>query len=176
MAKLTKDELLQKFREIKLIALDVDGVLTDDGIFFGPDGFEVKKFNISDGFYMVLAMRNGLELAIISGRYSAATDTRMKDLGVKHVMQGKKDKVEMARPVLEELGLDFSDMAFVGNEILDIKLARQSGLSIAVADSAKELIAAVDYVTAKDGGKGAVREVLELYFEAVGINPIDLVP
>ncbi len=176
MAKLTKDELLRKFREIKLIAFDVDGVLTDDSIFFGPDGFEAKKFNISDGLYMVLAMRNGLELAIISGRYSAATDTRMKDLGVRHVMQGKKDKVEMARPVLKGLGLEFSQMAFVGNEILDIKLARQCGLSIAVADSAKELIDAVDYVTAKDGGKGAVREVLELYFEAVGINPTELVP
>ncbi len=71
MKKLTRDEFGQRLKSIKLLAIDVDGVLTDDSIWFGPDGFELKRFNISDGFYMVLAMRHGLELAIVSGRYSA---------------------------------------------------------------------------------------------------------
>lgn len=175
MAKLTREELVERFKRVKLLALDVDGVLTDDSIFFGPEGAEFKKFNISDGFYMVLAMKSGLELAIVSGRYSAATDSRMHDLGVKHILQGKRDKVEMIIPLVERLGLDFSQVAFVGNELLDIKLAEQSGLSIAVADSARELLEVVDYVTRANGGEGAVREILEAYFEAVKVNPRELI-
>ena len=175
MAKLTRKERVERFKTIKLLALDVDGVLTDDTILFGSGGQEFKRFNISDGFYMVLAMKSGLELAIVSGRYSAATDSRMKDLGVKHVLQAKKDKVDQIAPLLSELGVAFEDVAFVGNEILDIKLARKVGLSIAVADSAPDLLDEVDYVTERNGGRGAVREVIECYFEAVGINPKDLV-
>jgi 3-deoxy-D-manno-octulosonate 8-phosphate phosphatase (KDO 8-P phosphatase) len=121
-------------------------------------------------------MRVGLELAIVSGRNSAATDTRMKDLGIQHVLQGKKDKVAHLQPLLTSLGLEFSDIAFVGNEILDIGLAKKAGLSIAVADSAKELIKVVDYVTLKNGGFGAVREVIEAYFEATNQDPLDMIP
>jgi 3-deoxy-D-manno-octulosonate 8-phosphate phosphatase (KDO 8-P phosphatase) len=176
MTHLTREQFVERFKTVKLLALDVDGVLTDDSLYFGPDGFELKRFNVSDGFYMALSMRAGLALAIVSGRYSAATDTRMKDLGVKHVLQGKKNKVEGIGPLLTELGLEFADIAFVGNEILDIKLAKRAGLSVAVADSAKELIDVVDYVTIKNGGCGAVREVIEAWFKATDNNPLDLIP
>ena len=171
MKKLDRDEFVQRMKPIKLLALDVDGVLTDDSIFFGPDGFEMKKFNISDGFFMVLAMRSGLELAVVSGRFSAATETRMKDLGIRHVLQGMKDKVEMITPLLAELKIDFDRVAFVGNELLDIKLARKVALPIAVADAAPAYKNVVAYITQHAGGVGAVREVLECYFEAVGIDP-----
>ncbi|MCK4632112.1 MAG: phenylphosphate carboxylase subunit delta [candidate division Zixibacteria bacterium] len=154
-----------------MLALDVDGVLTDDKIYFGPDGFEMKQFNISDGFFMVLAMRSGLELAIVSGRCSPATDTRMKDLGVKHVLQGMKDKVEMIRPLLNDLGVSFDQVAFMGNELLDIKLARKVALSIGPSDGSPRFLDEASYVTSKPGGNGAVREVLECYFEAIGIDP-----
>ena len=175
MSKLSREQLKERFKKIKLLALDVDGVLTDDSIFFGPDGFELKKFNISDGFFMVLAMQSGLELAIVSGRESQATDTRMKDLGVKHVLQGKKDKVEMLKPLLKELQISLDETAFVGNELLDIKLAEQTGLSVGVADSCRELVEVVDYVTEKKGGCGSVREIIEIYFEAVGFDPVRFV-
>ena len=171
-SKLSRDEFVARLSSTKLLALDVDGVLTDDGIFFGPGGFEMKKFNISDGLFIVLAMRAGLEIAIVSGRYSAATDTRMKDLGVKPVLQGMRNKVDLITPLLEELNLTFDDVAFVGNEILDITLARKVGLSIAVADSSDDLLAEVDFVTQLAGGNGAVREVLECWFEAVNIDPM----
>jgi 3-deoxy-D-manno-octulosonate 8-phosphate phosphatase (KDO 8-P phosphatase) len=174
MSKMTRQQVVEKFNNIKLLALDVDGVLTDDAIYFGPDGFEMKKFNISDGLFMVLALRSGLELAIVSGRNSKATDTRMQDLGIKHVLQGMKDKTSMLAPLLDELKIDFDETAFVGNEILDIKLASKVGLSFAVADSTPELIESVDYVTEKKGGKGAVREVVELYFEAKNIDAKNL--
>lgn len=169
--KLTREELVRRMKDIRLLALDVDGVLTDDSIYFGPDGFELKKFNISDGFYMVLAMRAGLELAVVSGRYSAATTSRMKDLGVRHVLQDMKDKVEQITPLLEKLGISFSEVAFVGNELLDVKLARRVGLPIAVADAVPELKEVAAYVTAKPGGQGAVREVLECYFEGSARDP-----
>ena len=169
--KIDRVELLKRFASIKLLALDVDGVLTDDSIYVGPDGFELKKFNISDGFYMVLAQRAGLPIAIVSGRYSAATDCRMKELGVQHVLQGRKDKVLLIESLLNELSLSYDDIAFVGNEILDISLANRAGLSIAVANSCQEFINVVDWVTTQSGGAGAVREVLELWFEAVKINP-----
>ena len=109
MPKLNRRQFLEKIKATRLLALDVDGVLTDDSIFFGSDGFEMKKFNISDGLYIVLAMRAGLEIAIVSGRYSPATDTRMKDLGVKHVLQEMKNKVSQITPLLEKLKINFED-------------------------------------------------------------------
>lgn len=173
--KLNHDEFVSRLKDIKLLALDVDGVLTDDSIYFGPDGFELKRFNISDGFLIVLAMRAGLEIAIVSGRYSAATETRMKDLGVMHVMQGMKDKVKMLEPLLERLGLDFDRVAFVGNDLLDMKLAEKVGLSVAVADADTRLKEIVNFITERPGGGGAVREILENYFEARGIDPRDFI-
>jgi 3-deoxy-D-manno-octulosonate 8-phosphate phosphatase (KDO 8-P phosphatase) len=171
MPKLSVTDLRNKLKKMKLLALDVDGVLTDDSIYFGPDNFELKKFDISDGLFMVLAMRAGLEIAIVSRRYSAATDSRMKDLGIKHVLQEHEDKVLMVKPLLEQLKLDYDDMAFVGNEIMDISLVEKAGLGIAVANSAKELIGSADFVTENSGGNGAVRELLEYYFEAVEKDP-----
>lgn len=171
MPKLSVSQLKKKLREIKLLALDVDGVLTDDSIYFGPDGFEMKRFHISDGLFMVLAMRAGLEVAIVSRRPSPATDSRMRDLGVKHVLQDSMDKVKLIMPLLEKLKLEFDDVAFIGNEIMDIGLAEKVGLGIAVADSASELIAVADFVTKKAGGQGAVREILEYYFETVAKDP-----
>ncbi len=174
MERLSRQQLIERLKSIKLLALDVDGVLTDDSIYFGPDGFEMKRFNISDGLFMVLAMRAGLELAIVSGRYSSATDTRMKDLGVKNVLQGGSNKVEMIAPLLAELKIGYDDIAFVGNEILDIKLVEKAGIGIAVADSSDDLLAVADFVTQKPGGHGAVREVIECYFEAIQQDPKSL--
>ena len=171
---MNRAEVIERLSQIKLLALDVDGVLTDDSIYFGPDGLELKRFNISDGLFMVLAMRSGLELAIVSGRKSAATETRMKDLGVKHVLQGYTEKVKQLRPLLEKLGIDFSEVAFVGNEILDIKLCLLAGLGIAVADSCPEMLQSADYVTTNKGGLGAVREIIDMYFESKDIDPKEL--
>lgn len=175
MKKLTETEFIARLRTIKVLALDVDGVLTDDSIFFGPDGAEFKRFNISDGFFIVLAMRSGLEIAVVSGRYSPATDTRMKDLGVKHVLQAHKNKVEQITPLLRQLNLTMADTAFVGNELLDISLARQVGLPIAVADAVDELKDVCAYVTLKAGGDGAVREILDCYFRAINRDPKEFI-
>jgi len=168
---LTFQELADRFVNIKLLALDVDGVLTDDHIYFGPNGFEMKKFNISDGFFIALALRSGLEIAIVSGRPSEATTSRMKDLGIKHVLQDRVDKRKQIISLLKKLGIDHSQVAFVGNELLDIGLAREVRLSIAVADAAEELKQVVDYVTSAKGGCGAVREIIRAYFKGNNIDP-----
>ena len=175
MKKLSRDQFIAELKRIKLLALDVDGVLTDDSIFFGPDGAEFKKFNISDGFFVVLAMRAGLEIAVISGRYSPATDTRMKDLGVKHVLQAHKSKVQQIQPLLKELKLEMKDVAFVGNELLDIALAEEVGLPIAVANAVAELKEICGYITELPGGEGAVREILECWFESAGRDPKEFI-
>jgi len=175
MPEFNRKQLVDAFGEIKLLALDVDGVLTDDSIFFGPDGAEFKRFNISDGFFVVLAMRAGLEVAVVSGRYSPATDTRMRDLGVKHVLQAHKSKVEQIAPLLKELNLEMKEVAFVGNELLDISLAKEVGLPIAVANAVDELKDICHYVTEKPGGDGAVREILECWFESAGRDPKEFI-
>jgi len=174
--KLSRAEFIDELKNIKLLAIDVDGVLTDDNIYVGANGFELKKFNVSDGFFMVLAVQAGLEIAIVSGRKSEATVTRMKELGVKHVLQGTRDKVELIEPLLEELSIPFAKVAFIGNELLDIKLANRVGLPIAVADASESLSNQVAFVTNRRGGQAAVREVLECYFEAINIDPMSLVP
>jgi 3-deoxy-D-manno-octulosonate 8-phosphate phosphatase (KDO 8-P phosphatase) len=163
--------LVERMRPIKLLACDVDGVLTDDTIFFGPDGLELKQFNVSDGFYISLAMRAGLEFVVISGRFSEATSSRMNDLGVKHVLQAPINKAKLLEPVLAELGVSFEEVAFIGNEILDLPLARKVGLPIGVLDSSALYVDEVDYLTASPGGHGAAKEVIEAYFVAHNINP-----
>lgn len=175
MGYITPEKFRERLARIKLLALDIDGVFTDDCIYFGPDGMEMKKFNASDGLFVALAMKHGLEVAIVSGRYSKATDSRMKDLGLKHILQGGKDKVAQIAPLLKELGIGYDDIAFLGNELLDVGLAKVAGLSVAVADSCQRYLEEVDFVTQKNGGHGAVREVLEHYFEAVGVDPLNLV-
>ena len=167
---LTRTQLIKRFRSIKLLALDVDGVLTNNWLYVGGGGMEFKQFNIADGFYMKLAMRSGLPIAIVSGRHSPATDTRMKELGVKYVLQGA-DKPSMLAPLLAELGIEFAEVAYMGDEILDLSIGRKIGLPIAVRNAAKEFKEIALYVTKQNGGEGAVREVIECYFEAVGKNP-----
>ena len=113
--KLNIEQLRERLKTIKLLALDVDGVMTDDHIYFGPDGFEMKKFHISDGFFIVLVMRAGLEVAIVSGRPSSATTTRMKDLGIKYLSQKMLDKRKQIAPFLDELKLELKDVCFIGS-------------------------------------------------------------
>lgn len=172
--RLDWDSLVERMRSVRALALDVDGVLTDDTIYFGAHGLELKRFHVSDGFYMALALRAGLELIVVSGRPSEATSTRMRELGVRHVLQAPINKAELIKPTLEKLSLDYKDIAFIGNEILDLPLLRVVGLPIAVFDSSPETFVEVDYITKAKGGTGAVREVIAAYFEGHDFDPEEL--
>jgi 3-deoxy-D-manno-octulosonate 8-phosphate phosphatase (KDO 8-P phosphatase) len=169
---LSARQLARRLGDVKVLALDVDGVLTDDHLYFGADGFEMKQFHIGDGLYIVLAMRAGLEVIIISARHSEATTSRMSDLGVTHVIQQKGNKLHILRDYLKPLGYELSEVAFVGNDILDIPLMREVGVKVAVADAYPELKEIVDYVTTKKGGSGAVREVIDLFFKGKNLDPL----
>jgi 3-deoxy-D-manno-octulosonate 8-phosphate phosphatase (KDO 8-P phosphatase) len=174
---LTKAQLAKRLAAIEALILDVDGVLTDDSLYIGPDGFEIKRFNIGDGLNMVLATRAGLDVIIVSNRHSEATASRMRDLKIKHVIQAHGDKHRLLTDYMKATGLniDLSKTAFIGNDIMDIPLMKQVGLRIAVADAYPDLVEMVDFVSSKKGGYGAVREVIDLYFKGRGVSPTDFV-
>ncbi len=172
---LTRTQLSERLKDLQMLILDVDGVLTDDSLYIGPDGFELKRFHIGDGLNIVLAMRSGLEIVVVSNRRSPATATRMKDLGVKHVIQNHGDKHRLLIEYAEnnDLTLNLDRTAFIGNDIMDVPLMNHVGIKIAVNDAYHELKDIVDYVTDRKGGHGAVREVIDLYFAARDIKPYD---
>ena len=151
---------------IRLLVLDVDGVLTDGRLHYGPSGEETKIFNVRDGLGMVAALRAGLGLAVISGRASAAVTKRMAELGVAEVHQGVKDKSAVLDAMLRRLGLRPSEVAAMGDDIPDLELLRRAGLKLAPADAVAEVRRHADWTSRCSGGAGAVREAVEMLLRA----------
>jgi 3-deoxy-D-manno-octulosonate 8-phosphate phosphatase (KDO 8-P phosphatase) len=146
---------------IRLVAMDVDGTLTDGGIYMDGTGAEFKKFNVRDGYGIVKMLSLGIEIAFISGRYSKATDRRARELGVMRVFNGTADKLADLKSIAGEIGALQSEVAFIGDDIQDIPCVEWSGLGVAVGDAAEDVKAAADIVTSAYGGLGAVREAAE---------------
>jgi 3-deoxy-D-manno-octulosonate 8-phosphate phosphatase (KDO 8-P phosphatase) len=153
---------------IKLLVLDVDGVLSDGQILLGPDGQEIKAFHVRDGTGMKYWKRAGNLLAIISGRSSPAVLHRARELDVDVVKQGAKDKLPAYRAALEELGVSEAQTAVVGDDLPDLPLLAHCALPVAVADAAEEVRAAAAVVTKSPGGAGAVREIVEMILKQAG--------
>ncbi len=153
---------------VKLLLLDCDGVLTDGRITLVDGGDEQKSFHTRDGHGLVLLHRAGLRSGIISGRTSRLVAARAADLGVAYVRQGALDKLEVFEELLEEAGVEPSEVAYVGDDVVDIPLMRRCGLAVAVADAGLDTRACAHYVTRLPGGFGAVREVCELILKARG--------
>jgi 3-deoxy-D-manno-octulosonate 8-phosphate phosphatase (KDO 8-P phosphatase) len=162
-----------KLRQIKLVILDVDGVLTDDTILIGPDGMEFKRFCIADGLAIAIAKRYGITVAFLSGRPSPATEIRAKELGVENIFQGPVNKLKYYSALKEKYSLNDENIAYMGNDLVDVGVLTVCGLALATPDSPKTVKNAADYVTHKAGGLGAVREVLDMIFEAQGIREED---
>lgn len=161
-------EALKRAAPIKLLALDVDGVLTDGALIYGRNGEELKIFNVQDGTGLVLLIQAGVEVIWISGRESAAVALRGKEIGVKAVFQGVRDKLSLFLSILQDRGLAKEEAAFMGDDVQDFPLLSQAGLAAAPADAAPAVQRVAHYVTAKPGGKGAVRELCDLILEARG--------
>jgi 3-deoxy-D-manno-octulosonate 8-phosphate phosphatase (KDO 8-P phosphatase) len=162
-------------RRIRVVGLDVDGVMTDNGIFVGPVGGEVvelKRFDIQDGLAHVLMREAGVPVVWVSGRPSEATSARARDLGVEEVLQvpGAR-KLEAFAALLERRGIGWEDAAFVGDDLADLKVLRRVGWPVAVANAVAEVKAAAAFVTRAAGGHGAVREVVEMLLKARGQWP-----
>jgi 3-deoxy-D-manno-octulosonate 8-phosphate phosphatase (KDO 8-P phosphatase) len=162
------ESLAERARRVRLLVLDVDGVLTDGRITYTADGVEVKSFHVRDGSGLVFWQRLGGRVAIISGRTSAAVDVRAKELGIADVRQGIGDKRAALTELLTATGVRAAETCAVGDDLPDLPLLRMCGLAVAVADAVPEARAAAHYVTGAPGGTGAVREVVELLLRAQG--------
>jgi 3-deoxy-D-manno-octulosonate 8-phosphate phosphatase (KDO 8-P phosphatase) len=158
---------------IRLLALDVDGVLTDNGIYLGPvDGqpVELKRFDIQDGLGQVLMRTAGIPVVWVSGRHSEATSMRARELRVEEVLQVRgPEKLEAFGALLARRGIAWDDAAFVGDDLADLQVLRRVGLPIAVANAVDDVKAVAKYVTGARGGHGAVREVVEVLLKARGL-------
>lgn len=154
--------------DARLVAFDVDGVFTDGRFYLSNDGVESKAFSTQDGFGIRRLIEAGIEVAVISGRQSAAVDMRMAELGVRHIIQGCKDKIAAFDELVASLGISDANCVFVGDDIPDLPLLRKVGYAIAVANAVSDVRDACDYTTRERGGFGAVREVCDLVLAARG--------
>jgi 3-deoxy-D-manno-octulosonate 8-phosphate phosphatase (KDO 8-P phosphatase) len=157
-----------KLAAIKMLVMDVDGVLTDGSITISEDGTESRSFSYLDGHGIKLWHRAGMKSAIISGKQSRATQVRAEQLSIEHVMQGHTKKLPAFESLLTDSGLSAREVAYIGDDLLDLPLVRRAGFSVAVVNAVDELKKAADYVTNRPGGSGAVREVIEYILKATG--------
>ena len=155
-----------KARAIKLLLLDVDGVLTDGRIILDDRGVETKHFDVRDGQGIVSLMRAGIEVGLITARNSKAVRYRAKELGLRIVRQGIQNKATTYGEIRRQSGLADTQIAYIGDDIGDVEILRRVGLAVTVKDGWEEIFRSVDYVTERPGGRGAVREVAELLLKA----------
>jgi 3-deoxy-D-manno-octulosonate 8-phosphate phosphatase (KDO 8-P phosphatase) len=151
---------------IEVLVLDVDGVMTDGAIVIDNHGVETKAFHVRDGTGIKLWQQSGKRVAIITGRSSHVVDARAGELGIESVQQGVRDKLKTMQEILDAANLQAHQACFVGDDLPDMPAMRRAGLAVAVADACPELRAAAHYVTRTPGGRGAVREVIELLLKA----------
>jgi 3-deoxy-D-manno-octulosonate 8-phosphate phosphatase (KDO 8-P phosphatase) len=158
----------ERLAKIKLLILDVDGVMTDGRIVFDANGVETKFFNVKDGHGIKMLQRAGVEVAIISGRESQVVTNRAAELGIVRVHQRCLDKLAPYQAILADTKLTDAEVAFVGDDVIDLPVLRRVGFAAAPADAVPEALAAVQYVTRNRGGWGAVREICDLILRGRG--------
>lgn len=168
---MAKNNLQEKLKKIKMLILDVDGVMTDGRITIDSDGRELKNFNVLDGHGLVMIQRHGIQVAILTGRTSAVVDHRARDLKIAEVYQGALNKKEVFHQILQKNNLKPEGVAYLGDDIVDIPVLKMVGFSAAVNDAVELVKKTVDYITVNRGGQGAVREVCEMLLVAQGFWP-----
>lgn len=161
--------LSERCRNIDALLLDLDGVLTDGGIVFADPGGEIKHFFVRDGSAIKLWQKRGKPVGILSGRASTVTTQRARDLGITTVIQDRADKGPGFEQIRGLWGVPAERMAYIGDDLPDVPILRQVGLAVAVADACPEVLRAAHYVTRQPGGRGAVRETVELILRSQGL-------
>ena len=157
-----------RLKNIELLLLDVDGVMTDGGIIYDGNGLETKVFNVKDGHGIKMLQRAGIQVGIITGRTSAVVDVRARELGIDLLYQGALRKLECYEDVKRRTGLSDHQIAYVGDDVIDVPVMRRAGFSAAPCDALPEAESAAHFVTSRGGGRGAVREVCDLLLKARG--------
>lgn len=161
MPQISEDQLQSRFAEVKLLALDVDGVLTDGGLYYSDRGEELKKFNVKDGLGLKLLMQVGVNVAIISASTSTSTLHRAKKLGIEYIFIGIEDKLAQLKEICEQLQLSLAQVAYMGDDLNDLPIMKLVGCPLTVADAMAQNQAEAIYITKLAGGKGAVREICD---------------
>ncbi|MCL4315887.1 MAG: 3-deoxy-manno-octulosonate-8-phosphatase KdsC [Gammaproteobacteria bacterium] len=161
-------DILDKAAQIKLVVFDVDGVLTDGSLYLADDGQEYKAFNSRDGHGMKMLQATGVELAVITGRTSKVVEHRMASLGIEHVFQGQRHKLPVFETLIAGLKLRMEQVAFVGDDVVDLPVLRRVGLAIAVQDAHPLVKSHAHWQTPSNGGRGAARDVCEFIMQAQG--------
>jgi 3-deoxy-D-manno-octulosonate 8-phosphate phosphatase (KDO 8-P phosphatase) len=159
----------ERLARIKLLILDVDGVMTDGRIIYDANGTESKFFNVKDGHGIKMVQRAGIQVAIISGRKSLVVELRARELGIDTVFQGALDKLVPFQEILATKGLDASQVAFMGDDVIDLPVIRRVGFAAAPCDAVEEVLAAVHFTARNRGGWGAVRELCDLLLKGAGL-------
>jgi 3-deoxy-D-manno-octulosonate 8-phosphate phosphatase (KDO 8-P phosphatase) len=162
-------EVRTRIEKIRLLGLDVDGVMTDGRLYYHDDGTESKAFDVRDGHGIKMLQKVGVEVFLISGRNSPMVDKRAMDLGISEVTQGVRDKVPVLERIASQKGLTLDQIAFVGDDLVDLPVMQRVGLAVTVADASEHLFEKAHYVTLAPGGRGAVREVIELILGVQGL-------
>ncbi len=171
MAKnMANQKIINKAKAIRLLLLDVDGVLTDGCLYYGNNGEELKAFNIQDGLGIKLLQRNGIQVGIITGRTSTLLTRRATELGIELVVQGREDKLtalqETLKKTQEQYNYKMEEIAFLGDDLPDVAVIRQVGLGVAVANAREFVVKNSHWQTSTKGGCGAVRELAEMILQA----------
>ena len=166
--KPSRDELTERAARVRLLVFDVDGVLTDGGLFYGGEGEVMKRFDVKDGHGLVMARLAGLRTAILTARTSSIVEVRGLELGVTSVLQGRKNKLAGFRELLEQLEATPQECAYMGDDVNDLGPLGLAGLSACPADAVPEVRQEVHYVARSRGGHGAARELVELCLRATG--------
>jgi 3-deoxy-D-manno-octulosonate 8-phosphate phosphatase (KDO 8-P phosphatase) len=167
---------LSRAKNIRLIAFDVDGIMTDGGLYLSDSGEEFKRFNSLDGHGLKMLRASGVEPAIITGRTSRCVELRAHNLGIAHLYQGVENKLEAMRDLLGKLSLNFDAAAFMGDDVVDLPVMRRTSLAITVPEAPQVVRTHAHYVTRRQGGYGAVREVCELLMSAQDTLDAQLAP
>jgi 3-deoxy-D-manno-octulosonate 8-phosphate phosphatase (KDO 8-P phosphatase) len=160
--------LKQKVERIKLIIADVDGVLTDGSIYKGADGVEYKRFSVTDGTGVALAREAGFQIAFISGRFSAATEARARELKIRDVYNGTLNKLIPYEALKTKYELDDNEIAYIGDDLIDIPVMEKVGIPISVPNACQEAKTASVYITPSRGGSGAFREAIDWILQSRG--------
>ena len=160
---------MSQFKNLQLLALDVDGVFSDGRLYYTDQGEEFKSFNIRDGLGIKLLQRAGITVAIITGRTSAMVTRRAAELGIAHVVQGREDKLEALLDLCGNLKIDLSNVAYMGDDLPDRKAIMAVGLGATVADAASDVAAIADWQSRLPGGQGAVRELAEAWLRSLDL-------
>jgi 3-deoxy-D-manno-octulosonate 8-phosphate phosphatase (KDO 8-P phosphatase) len=162
------ERIAVRIRPLRLLILDVDGVLTDGRIIIDDAGLETKNFDVRDGHGIKMLLRSGIAVVLLSGRNSTVVVHRARELGIEEVHQGVWRKVERLEEILRHRALSASAVAYAGDDIVDIPVLKRVGFAVAVADACEEVKAMADYITLRRGGRGAVRELCELILKVQG--------